>query len=1518
MSELLKVCALAASALLWAAVAVAWAARHGAFASAWRDWRACPRARKALAGIAVVAVVAWAGVKPNENETTDSHGFTRIEERESATPVGGPAALNTENEEGRRRGEDGEVLDRIGESGAPSPSNPVNPVEESPCLPSSNNSMFSDSNSTTPGYILSRVGTNEAFPFDPPEGAVIAESWRRRGAASDWRRLSFDGWEFPFGGTAFSDLVVFANGTILFSANAALRPLTATLGLVPEGGSGGLVGAPSGSGVPTSQTSLFWHVLTPSNTLQLTWHNALLHRSPTNPVSFQVELFPSGNFAFRYDLSALASDGLLTNALAAADSGFPGGETHQVLSRGTTSLTFRSDNERRCDDARDAFDKALGGLDPLAYPSGSTNTVWEHLVYTGMTNGVFAYPQSTERTAVLRVSVAGAGRGELLVGDRAVLLVGPGGKATDFTDLRGLGEGASTNLHESTQISIRENPFQFADETTVEGSASPNAVQTHRALVVPCGLSAPDGPFLLLPVPRDVTVPLYLRASGSLSVSLSSADFAFGRLPDLAVLRPTGRINFPNASATVPCFHDYRARRKEVTLPVGADTESLACTWAAPDSVAVENRPPRAALLTGNFDGRTTTPVTYTLAHPDYLFGQTTFTQTARFCPLPPVEEKEDPSVGRHYGSRDEDDEDESCWHCVWELCSRGCDCCPWCHCGEEQGSERPGGASEEEEPQPGDYETAVTNWPHLSDVLKIREPPLYADPIRLEVPDAGAPRCCPCPDHATNWVAVAYLSDRLKVVDESGLDFRRAAETVDVRLAGVRPSRAVGDAFVSLATNGAVRLDGAYTVLGVGVRSPGVDLVVLDSLNADFGLPIPVATNAAEAAALDLVTDVGLPGGNVRVGFEGASAPFALWVWDSASNAYRPLASSNGGPLDISLAAWRRLVGGATDAATARTRVAVTASASGAATLVFRYWGVFGGRFVEDVARQRLTAVAPPIMVDFNRDGRIDGEDVALCLAGRPYRFWTNPLNLNSVGGESGRLNLFPVSVDVTPFRRAWGRAAEIRLLADECFRYCLLDGVTVERASAVWADDEQTADGAALADAPLSPFTDGELDVSRLRSGSVMALTVRSRVSYWTSPVVSVSVGGAEVYRFRLPMDLRPVREMYRYFSVRGFCGDTRGIDVREGVPSGLPDEETDGRHFVFVHGYNVNPDDARVWADAMFKRLLLAGSQSMFTAVTWFGDYAQVWKGVPVVGGNSLNYYRNVKHAFVSAAPFRAVVDGLPGRKVLLAHSLGNMLVSSAIVDRNLVGYERYHMLNAAVPMEAYDDEAQTDSMVDGAWSDVPQFRASRWHEWFASPDFRAGLTWKGRFGVIPRTENCYSATEDVLANPSADGIGEAWGAQELLKGTTVLYGTDLLLQNVAVEGGWGINARYVANPLAYIPGVGLRTGYFEGYTREQAIAQPLFTSFDDSRMASTNALDFADEDLRAKMLGDAIPAESFAAGRNALDGFANYEYLEKAKHGWPNEKNKKWRHSDIKNVDYRYVQDFFKHIKEATEQ
>ncbi len=60
---------------------------------------------------------------------------------------------------------------------------------------------------------------------------------------------------------------------------------------------------------PSARPSQFWSAVTPSNTLQLTWQNALLGRTTNAPVSFQAELFPSGRFDYRYDLSRIAAQG---------------------------------------------------------------------------------------------------------------------------------------------------------------------------------------------------------------------------------------------------------------------------------------------------------------------------------------------------------------------------------------------------------------------------------------------------------------------------------------------------------------------------------------------------------------------------------------------------------------------------------------------------------------------------------------------------------------------------------------------------------------------------------------------------------------------------------------------------------------------------------------------------------------------------------------------------------------------------------------------------------------------------------------------------------------------------------------------------------------------------------------------------------------------------------------------------------------------------------------------------------
>ena len=254
-----------------------------------------------------------------------------------------------------------------------------------------------------------------------------------------------------------------------------------------------------------------------------------------------------------------------------------------------------------------------------------------------------------------------------------------------------------------------------------------------------------------------------------------------------------------------------------------------------------------------------------------------------------------------------------------------------------------------------------------------------------------------------------------------------------------------------------------------------------------------------------------------------------------------------------------------------------------------------------------------------------------------------------------------------------------------------------------------------------------------------------------------------------------MKSVVDMYRWLNIRYAAGGAGGEASALGEPWNRPDEECDGRHFVFVHGYNVNPAAARQWADAMFKRLWLSGSRSMFTAVDWYGDDSQF--ATLMHGDVSPDYYANVMHAFSSASNFVAEVRALPGaNKVMLAHSLGNMLVSSAAVDHNLQ-YSRYYMLNAAVPLEAYDDMSTASAMSDQEWDNVPEdYIAANWYGIFPTNDFRHTLSWRGRFAGIQNAVNCYSESENVLGNTSVGQLtftGGEWKMQELAKGTTTWH-------------------------------------------------------------------------------------------------------------------------------------------------
>ena len=72
------------------------------------------------------------------------------------------------------------------------------------------------------------------------------------------------------------------------------------------------------------------------------------------------------------------------------------------------------------------------------------------------------------------------------------------------------------------------------------------------------------------------------------------------------------------------------------------------------------------------------------------------------------------------------------------------------------------------------------------------------------DVPTEHA-NCCPCPEHWTNYVGVAYKSYRLRLVDSNGLPFDRTETSCYVNLAGVYPSSAVGDAEIAFTRSGEI-----------------------------------------------------------------------------------------------------------------------------------------------------------------------------------------------------------------------------------------------------------------------------------------------------------------------------------------------------------------------------------------------------------------------------------------------------------------------------------------------------------------------------------------------------------------------------------------------------------------------------------------------------------------------------------------------------------------------------------------
>ena len=387
-------------------------------------------------------------------------------------------------------------------------------------------------------------------------------------------------------------------------------------------------------------------------------------------------------------------------------------------------------------------------------------------------------------------------------------------------------------------------------------------------------------------------------------------------------------------------------------------------------------------------------------------------------------------------------------------------------------------------------------------------------------------------------------------------------------------------------------------------------------------------------------------------------------------------------------------------------------------------------------------------------------------------------------------------------------------------------------------------------------------------------------------------------------LSMKLSSVEEMYRWINSRGRSGAVESVASKIYAPDNLPDEETSDRHLVFVHGATFTEDQSRGWASEMFKRMWQSGMTAKFTGVSWRGDI-----------GSDANYQENVSNAFVTARIIAQEVKDLPGTKILMAHSLGNMVCSAMIQDYE-VEPDCFLMCNSAVPVEAYDtDESlRVPQLVHPEWENYPTNSwVSNWHALFCNePDNdRKYLGWPGRFSkVVQYAVNFYSSGDEVLELATNNNVHTwtgifsslsylSWHKQELFKGRGGLGGTDW--------SGWNIEEDWLGiNKISVEKAQTMTAADFKTNT--------VFYCYPSSM----------NENVIPRLVIDAhlaqgIPALAPSAGLVAFGGeFYDqkmYDLNDVLKtprpNAWPERTtyNVRWLHSDIKDVAYFYVFKFF---------
>jgi hypothetical protein len=579
----------------------------------------------------------------------------------------------------------------------------------------------------------------------------------------------------------------------------------------------------------------------------------------------------------------------------------------------------------------------------------------------------------------------------------------------------------------------------------------------------------------------------------------------------------------------------------------------------------------------------------------------------------------------------------------------------------------------------------------------------------------------------------------------------------------------------------------------------------------------------------------------------------------------------------------------------------------------------------------------------DFNRDGRIDEADRQSMARQELFRFWINddrdvgddatdaeddsPLDSYltplrepvmsrspncrdyAVNGTRDLIDFFPVQLDL-PLDLFPPQSYTYTVKQKDAAVNMVFTALAAEDVRAIHTRTMISGFGATgesgAAEAPSQPVTVSgvTLPTAWLTAGhNIIMLEGRERTSL--PLVLEITQNGRLVCQRAMGLSVSPVREMFRCLNIRTcdsyFTRHTRRVATQGMWATSLnpPANYPDGYYnppgetlktFITVHGLDWDETETPAGNAELFKRFFQSGLNARFIGVSWASDLSRRL-GAPIIYGH------DVIGAFVAARHVKLrLAEFLGPDTSVFAHSLGNVLVSSAIQDYGLqIG--KYFMLNAAVPVEAYDGRhasmEERMKMVPPKWKNPgsppsPLFNeglmCASWSRLFEDAhDPRSALTWDGRFKKVtamPSMEvyQFYSTGEEVLREPdgllpnfldssdfwpskSSDSLGGAlervWVYHEMTKGMEEVFPSRLIPGHS--EGGWGFNLEYNIN---------LFNGQYwvDMQPSPVFIAKPFFKRFstesDENIAGWANSIEWLYRPAGDPVVADKLPQGSFA--------------------------------------------------------